>query len=698
MARYGFLLVFLAGLPAWPQPCEPAPALQEALHDSAGKNGEERLAMARELREKFPSDYFAHEHYQNVNEEGMVYPAAVRDEYRALRDAHPEDPLYVALYARALTGTTTPEAIEVLGRALELQPNYPPALLQLAYIYDSRAFSDAAKVRSNLEAYWKACPTSTRGYNYVARTADAEFIRESAIRLRTLADRPFTGDTLPPYSILWTLEFKATPLAEQHPVREGIRKDVARLRALDMDKYPEAHGEIAEAYKLLGDAQGTKWVDTHWPAGPASGSAVQQAVSQWRSSHPMKPNDRQYQDSYVSQTAEWIRQWPEDAYAHMERFNALRADPDAALEDRVAAAEEWLKAYEAHPSGPSPYVQIAGFYSSVNMRYAQLPGLLEKGLNDVHDPAANDLYPLPSFAARMSRLSGKWSAWQTAASAYIKLRRYDDARKLLAQWGASLRENRPPDDASDNDKRQHQMWDRPYWDAMVKLAQAENRKLDALVYLRDAEISNPPLQPQSGGQSYYTWQARSLWKDLGGSDGAFDEWMSPAAGNPAPSVPAVHPAVVSTAQSWTQINKPLPEFHFADMRGRKWNLDSFTGKATLVNLWATWCGPCREELPYLEKVFEKVRERKDIQVVTFNMDDNPGMIAPFLTEHKYTFPVVSAKEYVDKFLNEVSIPRNWIVDSSGMLRSERIGFGNGEDKWVDDVIASLEKAAPAAAK
>jgi thiol-disulfide isomerase/thioredoxin len=135
--------------------------------------------------------------------------------------------------------------------------------------------------------------------------------------------------------------------------------------------------------------------------------------------------------------------------------------------------------------------------------------------------------------------------------------------------------------------------------------------------------------------------------------------------------------VAATESGWTQMDRPLPDFQISDAEGKTWRLADLKGKVALVNLWATWCGPCRNELPYLQKLFNKVRERKNLVVVTLNTDENPGLILPFLTENKYTFPVLPASGYVAKwFRNEHS--RNWIVDADGVLKMERIGFGTGE--------------------
>jgi thiol-disulfide isomerase/thioredoxin len=143
---------------------------------------------------------------------------------------------------------------------------------------------------------------------------------------------------------------------------------------------------------------------------------------------------------------------------------------------------------------------------------------------------------------------------------------------------------------------------------------------------------------------------------------------------------------------WTTLDKPLPDFKMADAEGKTWQLADLKGKVTLINLWATWCGPCKAELPYLQKLFNKVRERKDLTVLTLNTDDNLGLILPFLDQNKYTFPVLPASVYVNKLVPELSIPRNWIVDANGVLKTERIGFGSGDDKWVDEMIAAMEKA------
>src|SRR5581483_5311038 len=112
------------------------------------------------------------------------------------------------------------------------------------------------------------------------------------------------------------------------------------------------------------------------------------------------------------------------------------------------------------------------------------------------------------------------------------------------------------------------------------------------------------------------------------------------------------------------------------------------GKITLINIWATWCVPCREELPAVQKQYEQLKDSKDLQVITIATDDNPGLVRPFMDNQHYTFPVVLAHDFAEQ-QGFSSIPRTWIVDAAGTLRAERIGYYPGD--WPDAMLAKLKE-------
>jgi thiol-disulfide isomerase/thioredoxin len=285
----------------------------------------------------------------------------------------------------------------------------------------------------------------------------------------------------------------------------------------------------------------------------------------------------------------------------------------------------------------------------------------------------SDLYVVPDQAKRSSIYSS-WSNLNTAASIYLKIKKYDQAHELLGRLGPSLLKDKPADSATESEKRQFSQHEYMYWTNMGKWARAAGHKLEALTYERNSMLADPNTNLNPSMEQYRTSSLRELWKEINGSEDGFEAWMTKTgAAYPHPAAPASKvptTTVAATQLNWTQLDKPLPDFQISDADGKIWRMADLKGKVTLVNLWATWCGPCRNELPYLQKLFNKVRERKDLVVITLNTDDNPGLILPFVTENKYTFPVLPASGYVAKLVPELSIPRNWIVDAEGVLRME----------------------------
>jgi thiol-disulfide isomerase/thioredoxin len=134
----------------------------------------------------------------------------------------------------------------------------------------------------------------------------------------------------------------------------------------------------------------------------------------------------------------------------------------------------------------------------------------------------------------------------------------------------------------------------------------------------------------------------------------------------------------------------MPAFELTDLEGRKWSLADLKGKVAFINLWATWCGPCRLELPYVQKLREQMKEKKDVLVLTLNTDEEVGMVEPFMKQNKYTFPVLLGQAYAES-QGVDSIPRNWIISSEGKIMFEGIGFGNDGEEWIKKAVQMIEQ-------
>lgn len=185
--------------------------------------------------------------------------------------------------------------------------------------------------------------------------------------------------------------------------------------------------------------------------------------------------------------------------------------------------------------------------------------------------------------------------------------------------------------------------------------------------------------------------ARTLWDEMGGTKDAWNFVTSsklPPAGRTDLTHLPVRP--VNQFAAWKSVQEPLREMTLVDFSGKAWTLADFRGKTTFVAVWATWCSPCREELPSLQKLHELARNQKDVQVVTLNVDEDPGLVEPFLKSNGLTFPVLtSAGGYVAKVTERLDIPQNWVVDRTGTVREESAGFDPGTVDWPTEMLRKL---------
>lgn len=130
--------------------------------------------------------------------------------------------------------------------------------------------------------------------------------------------------------------------------------------------------------------------------------------------------------------------------------------------------------------------------------------------------------------------------------------------------------------------------------------------------------------------------------------------------------------------------------HVPDAAGRTWTLADFKGKTTFVFLWATWCVPCWQELPGMQKLYEAVKDRADVQAISLSMDENPAIAQQFMKERKWSFPVLVSKSYVEQVLPEVTLGQTWLVDQSASIRLRRQNVPYTEQMWVDEAIDKLK--------
>jgi peroxiredoxin len=133
-------------------------------------------------------------------------------------------------------------------------------------------------------------------------------------------------------------------------------------------------------------------------------------------------------------------------------------------------------------------------------------------------------------------------------------------------------------------------------------------------------------------------------------------------------------------------DKKAPDFSLLDLHGKKVGLKQFRGKIILLNFWATWCGPCKEEMPFLEILHQQFKE-KDFVVVTVSVDyEEAKLVREFVNKQRYTFPVLLDPKCEVLDLFEVKgIPTTFIIDKKGKM----LGMAIGPRDWKCQEAISL---------
>ncbi len=113
------------------------------------------------------------------------------------------------------------------------------------------------------------------------------------------------------------------------------------------------------------------------------------------------------------------------------------------------------------------------------------------------------------------------------------------------------------------------------------------------------------------------------------------------------------------------------DFTLAELSGKTWTLKELRGKVVLVNFWATWCPPCRKEMPDLETLY---REFKDQNFVILAIsDEDAGKVKPFVAKQKVTYPILlDPGRKVHELFEVVGIPKTFIYDRDGKLVAQSI--------------------------
>lgn len=115
------------------------------------------------------------------------------------------------------------------------------------------------------------------------------------------------------------------------------------------------------------------------------------------------------------------------------------------------------------------------------------------------------------------------------------------------------------------------------------------------------------------------------------------------------------------------------DFKLKDLNGKEVSLSDYKGKKVLLNFWATWCSPCKAEMPEMEALYQQTKD-SDLVILAVNLDEDKDTVQKFISSNKYNFPVLlDTENIVASKYQIVSIPTSFFIDKEGNIVDKHIG-------------------------
>jgi cytochrome c-type biogenesis protein len=139
-----------------------------------------------------------------------------------------------------------------------------------------------------------------------------------------------------------------------------------------------------------------------------------------------------------------------------------------------------------------------------------------------------------------------------------------------------------------------------------------------------------------------------------------------------------------------QIGEPAPPYRAVAINGDSVDVASLRGRVVLLNVWATWCHPCREEIPYLQRLYEQHRANGfEIAGVSVDTHGQEQEISDFVKEFGMTYPIWrDPDERIQALYLALGVPSSYLIDRSGTLRWKHLGIIRESDSTFTRALTS----------
>lgn len=147
---------------------------------------------------------------------------------------------------------------------------------------------------------------------------------------------------------------------------------------------------------------------------------------------------------------------------------------------------------------------------------------------------------------------------------------------------------------------------------------------------------------------------------------------------------------VEHASSKAVIGLEAPSFELKDTDGRLWKLADLKGKVILLNLWASWCDTCKEELPSIQNLVNSEKGNDKLVFISVLYNDDPAKALAYMKEHGLAFPVLADTANVAEIYGITGVPETFVINKRGILKQRVVGPLKWDSPDVKAVLTRLE--------
>ena len=147
---------------------------------------------------------------------------------------------------------------------------------------------------------------------------------------------------------------------------------------------------------------------------------------------------------------------------------------------------------------------------------------------------------------------------------------------------------------------------------------------------------------------------------------------------------------IAVRQAPPAMGSPAPDFQLIDLQGNWQALPDYRGKVVLLNFWATWCGPCRVEMPSMERVYQDLKD-EGFAILAISSDPQGSIVTrPFVASQGLTFPILHDSDYrVSGSYGVRTLPMSFLIDRNGTLTQRVFGARDWNSAEARELIRGL---------